>query len=68
MGKHHARAECDARSRIISTHDRGHIVAAGEQAAIDMLPTVRERVMDSEDAKEGIQSFIERRQAVFTGR
>jgi enoyl-CoA hydratase/carnithine racemase len=43
-------------------------IAAGEQAAIDFLPTVRERVMDTEDAREGIQSFIERRQAVFKGR
>jgi enoyl-CoA hydratase/carnithine racemase len=43
-------------------------IAAGEQAAIDFLPAVRERVMDTEDAREGIQSFIERRQAVFKGR
>jgi enoyl-CoA hydratase len=43
-------------------------IAAGEQAAIDVLPTVRERVMDTEDAREGIQSFIERRRAVFQGR
>jgi enoyl-CoA hydratase/carnithine racemase len=45
-----------------------HFIAAGERAAIDMLPTVRERVMDTEDAREGIQSFIERRPAVFKGR
>jgi enoyl-CoA hydratase/carnithine racemase len=43
-------------------------IAAGEQAAIDALPMVRERVMDTEDAREGIQSFIERRSAVFKGR
>ena len=43
-------------------------IAAGEKAAIDMLPTVRERVMDTEDAREGIQSFVERRRAVFKGR
>jgi enoyl-CoA hydratase/carnithine racemase len=43
-------------------------IAAGEQAAIDALPMVRERVMDSEDAREGIQSFVERRKAVFKGR
>ncbi len=40
----------------------------GEQAAIDAIVTVRERVMDTEDAKEGIQSFIERRKAVFQGK
>lgn len=43
-------------------------IAAGEQAAIDVLPTVHARVMNTEDAREGIQSFIERRQAVFKGR
>ena len=43
-------------------------IAAGEQAAIDALPTVRARVMDTEDAREGIQSFVERRRAVFKGR
>ncbi len=43
-------------------------IAAGEQAAIDALPSIRARVMDTEDAREGIQSFIERRQAVFKGR
>lgn len=43
-------------------------IATGERAAIDMLPTVRERVMDTEDAREGIRSFVERRQAVFQGR
>jgi enoyl-CoA hydratase/carnithine racemase len=43
-------------------------IAAGEQAAIDALPMVRGRVMDTEDAREGIQSFIERRSAVFKGR
>ncbi len=41
---------------------------AGEQAAIDFLPTIRERVLDTEDAKEGILSFIERREAEFKGR
>jgi enoyl-CoA hydratase len=43
-------------------------IEAGEQAAIDVIPQIRRRVLDSEDAKEGIQSFVERRAAVFTGR
>jgi enoyl-CoA hydratase/carnithine racemase len=43
-------------------------IAAGEQAAIDVLPIVRDRVMNTEDAAEGIQSFVERRRAVFKGR
>jgi enoyl-CoA hydratase/carnithine racemase len=40
----------------------------GEQAAIDYLPKIRERVLNSEDAREGIQSFVERRAAIFRGR
>ena len=43
-------------------------IEAGERAAIDIIPAIRERVMSSEDAKEGIQSFVERRAAVFQGR
>lgn len=43
-------------------------IAAGERAAIDAIPRIRERVMDSEDAAEGIRSFVERRPAVFHGR
>src|SRR6185437_6054809 len=38
-------------------------VAAAEQAAIDQIPQIRAQVLDSEDCKEGIQSFIERREA-----
>jgi enoyl-CoA hydratase len=43
-------------------------IAGGEKAAIDYIPKIRDRVLNSEDAKEGIQSFIERRPAVFSGR
>ena len=43
-------------------------IEAGEQAAVNVIPHIRERVLDSEDAKEGIQSFVERRAAAFTGR
>lgn len=43
-------------------------LAAGERAAIAAIPEIRRRVLDSEDAKEGIRSFVERRTAVFTGR
>jgi enoyl-CoA hydratase len=42
-------------------------IEAGEQAAIDYVPTIRERVLGSADAAEGIKSFIERRAAKFTG-
>jgi enoyl-CoA hydratase/carnithine racemase len=43
-------------------------IRAGERAAIDFLPELRARVMDTEDAREGIQSFVERREAEFKGR
>jgi len=43
-------------------------IASGEQAAIDFLPELRARVMDTDDAREGIQSFVERREARFSGR
>lgn len=41
---------------------------AAEKAAIDQIPKIREKVLNSEDCKEGIQSFVERREAVFRGR
>ena len=43
-------------------------IESGERAAIDFLPSIKDRVLNSEDAKEGIQSFVERRAAVFRGR
>lgn len=43
-------------------------IAAGEQAAVDIVPAIRKRVMGTEDAAEGIRSFVERRAAVFQGR
>lgn len=43
-------------------------VEAGEAAAIAYIPAIRDRVLGSADAREGIQSFIERRAAVFQGR
>ncbi|WP_314950441.1 crotonase/enoyl-CoA hydratase family protein [Bradyrhizobium cosmicum] len=43
-------------------------IESGEAAAIACIPTIRDRVLGSADAKEGIQSFIERRAAVFQGR
>jgi len=40
---------------------------AGEAAAVAYVPVIRERVLGSADAMEGIKSFIERRPAAFTG-
>ena len=43
-------------------------IEAGEKAAIDYIPEIKDRVFSSEDMKEGIQSFVERRSAVFRGK
>jgi enoyl-CoA hydratase len=43
-------------------------IEAGERAAIEAIPGIRERVMGTADAAEGIRSFVERRAAVFQGR
>ena len=40
----------------------------GEQAAKDVIFQDVAEVMKSEDMKEGLQSFIERRKAVFKGK
>lgn len=42
-------------------------IEAGEAAAVDAIGDIRRRVMESKDAAEGIASFVERREAVFTG-
>ena len=43
-------------------------IEGGEQAAVACIPSIREQVFASEDFKEGIQSFVERRKARFSGR
>ena len=43
-------------------------IEAGEQAAVACIPQIREQVFATEDFKEGIRSFVERRQAKFVGR
>jgi enoyl-CoA hydratase/carnithine racemase len=43
-------------------------IEQGEQAAIAAVPEIRERVLNTADAAEGIKSFVERRAAVFQGR
>src|SRR4029450_3851145 len=45
-----------------------HYIEHGGGGARAHIPKVRERVLNSADAREGIQSFIERRAAVFQGR
>jgi enoyl-CoA hydratase/carnithine racemase len=43
-------------------------IEAGEAAAIAAISGIKEQVMDTEDAREGIRSFVERREARFVGR
>jgi enoyl-CoA hydratase len=43
-------------------------VEGGERAALEFLPAMADRVLESDDVKEGILSFIERRHASFRGR
>ena len=43
-------------------------IAEGEQAAKDHLAGLLPTIMTSEDAAEGVRSFVERREARFTGR
>jgi enoyl-CoA hydratase len=43
-------------------------IDAAEHAAVAAIAQVRDRVMNSEDAKEGIRSFVERREAHFQGK
>lgn len=40
----------------------------GERAAVAAIPSIQKAVFGTEDFKEGIQSFIERREARFQGR
>ncbi len=40
----------------------------GEQAAIAALGETQARLANTEDAAEGVRSFVERREAVFTGK
>ena len=43
-------------------------IEAGEAMAVACIPDIHAKVMGTEDAKEGIRSFVERRAANFTGR
>ena len=48
-------------------YKRQKYIEAGESSAVNAIDDIRAKVMNSQDAKEGIQSFVERRAAVFVG-
>ena len=43
-------------------------IEAGEQAAVACIPQIKDQVFATEDFREGIRSFVERRPAKFVGR
>jgi enoyl-CoA hydratase/carnithine racemase len=54
---------------IQATKEAAHrYIEAGEKAAIPFLSEMADRVLKSEDVREGILSFTERRGANFRGR
>ncbi len=55
-------------SRLTIERDGAVLLAEGVQAATKHLATLLPTVMASEDAAEGMMSFVERRDAVFSGR
>ena len=64
----HELTRCSPRAlRWIKKNARTY-VRDGEQAAIDMIPEMMRETANSEDAAEGLRAFVERRDAVFTGK
>ena len=43
-------------------------LAEAERAAVEAIPSIEKAVFATEDFKEGLQSFVERREARFQGR
>lgn len=64
-----AREICTCAPLAVQEIKRGAFIylTDGEQAAFDEIPTMRERTVGSEDAREGMASFMERRDPVFRG-
>ncbi|MDA9433781.1 crotonase/enoyl-CoA hydratase family protein [Bradyrhizobium sp. CCBAU 51627] len=52
----------------VTKHAALKYIEAAERDAIDFIPKIKDRVLNSEDMMEGIRSFVERRPAVFKGK
>lgn len=61
---------CECAPLAVQEMKRGALIALqrGEAAGLAEMRTMKDITANSEDCKEGIQSFIERRNAVFKGR
>jgi enoyl-CoA hydratase/carnithine racemase len=68
LSKHLTSFEADDDLWVAVLDPAGEHLESGERAAIDAIPSVEKAVFASEDFKEGIQSFVERREAPFQGR
>lgn len=63
------RIACQAPLAVQATMQNGRVaLTQGWKAAYEQVASTQQRLYNSEDAKEGVQSFLEKRDARFVGR